>query len=142
MQTVTQLQGLYEDYHQQVKKVRRAARAFDGIFGLGNDPRNDPCHEAFYRSVGTWVEELIAAGPDQAQLMEAAVWIVEGPSAYKDQESYWYMFVCHGYLKPLIPLLSSENCRILQARFEEMYPKRERMPLQKEILKLLSRAGK
>ena len=139
---LTQLATIYEEYAAKVKEVRKNARLFDGVFGLGKDPRNDACHDAFFQAVGTWVTEFVATEPEQDALMQAAKFIIETPVAYSSQECYWFMFASHGHVKPLIPLLSKENCSQLAASMEQLYKKRDRMPLQKEILKLLSKAGK
>lgn len=136
------LQALYTNYAETVKEIRKKAKPFDGFLGFGNDPRKDPCHEAFYEAVAQWAEGFAAQQPQQEALLTAAFFLLEEPLRYREQECYWYMFAAHAHLKPLIPLLTRENARCVQARFEELYPKRERMPLQKELLKLLTKAGK
>lgn len=139
---LTQLQTLYTDYAATVKELRRKARMFDGFLGLGKDPRKDPCHEAYYQAVGNWVAEFVATEPDQDSVMQAALCILETPVAYKDQECYWFMFAAHGHIKPMIGLLGKENCVALGKRLEELYKKQDRMPLQKELLKMLAKAAK
>ena len=138
---MTKLNDLYVNYAAAVKTVRKNARLFDGFLGLGKDPRNDACHDTFYQAVGAWVEEFLATEPAQEQLMEAAVFLLENPIAYTGQECYWYMYACHGYIKPLIPHLSKENCAELGSRLEKCYKKIDRMPLQKELLKMLAKAA-
>ena len=139
---LTQLETIYADYAAEVKKVRKNARLFDGFLGLGKDPRNDACHDAYYQAVGAWVQELIATEPDQETAMAAAVYILETPIAYTGQECYWFMYAAHGHIKPLIPLLGKENCKELGSRLEKCYKKLDRMPLQKELLKMLAKAAK
>lgn len=139
---LTQLATIYEEYAATVKEVRKNARMFDGFLGLGKDPRNDACHDAFFQAVGTWVTEFLATEPDQDALMQAVKYMIETPVTYNGQECYWFMFAAHGHVKPLIPLLSKENCAKLASSMEQLYKKRDRMPLQKEILKLLTKAGK
>ena len=139
---LTQLNTIYADYAEKVKTVRKQARMFDGFLGLGKDPRNDACHDAFYQAVGAWVEEFMATQPEQETLMAAAVFLLEEPVNYKEQECYWFMYAAHGHIKPMIPALSKENCKELGARLEKCYKKLDRMPLQKELLKLLAKAAK
>ena len=139
---LTTLQNLYTDYAATALEVRKKARFFDGVFGLGKDPRNDICHETFYNAVGKWVEEFLASQPEQETLMAAATYILETPKAYFGQECYWFMFAAHGHLKPMIGLLNKENCAELGRRMDATYHKRDRMPLQKELLKLLAAAAK
>lgn len=137
---VTQLKTIYTDYAEITKAVRKKARAFDGIFGLGKDPRKDPCHEAFYDQVGAWVTEFLATEPTQDVLMEVAMYLVEVPAEYKNEECYWFMFAAQGHMKPMIGQLTPENRTQLKTRLEQLYKKMDRMPLQNELLKML--AGK
>ncbi len=134
---LTTLKTIYADYDKAVQEVRKNARAFDGILGLGKDPRKDACHDQFYQAAGQWVTEFVAAGPSQEELLEAALYITETPKTHEGKECYWYMLAAHGHLKPLIGLLSPENRSTVKASMEATYKKRERMPLQKELLKLL-----
>ena len=139
---LTQLKEHYEEYAATIKEVRKNARMFDGFLGLGKDPRNHPCHDTFYQAVGAWTEAFVASQPEQDAAMEAARFILETPLDYKEQECYWFMFAAHGYIKPLISYLGKENCALLGQRLEDCYKKRDRMPLQKELLKLLAKAAK
>ena len=74
--------------------------------------------------------------------MQAAVFLLEEPLAYAGQECYWFMYAAHGHIKPMISHLSKENCQELGQRLEKCYKKLDRMPLQKELLKLLAKAAK
>ena len=139
---LTQLQTIYTDYNDAVRAVRKKARVFDGILGLGKDPRNDPCHQTFYDAVGAWVEDFLATAPEQDACMQAALCILETPVAYTGKESYWFMFAAHGHIKPIIPFLSKEDCKLLSDRLLQLYKKRDHMPLQKELLKMLAKAAK
>lgn len=136
---LTQLKAIYEDYEKAVNEVRKNARAFDGIFGLGKDPRKDACHDAFYQAVGDWVAEFLAANPAREDLREAALLIARTPADYEGKESFWYMYAAQGHLKPMIGLLTPEDRAAVRECMEALYKKRDRMPLQKELLKLLAK---
>ena len=139
---LTQLHTLYTDYAEKTKEVRKKARVFDGILGLGKDPRNHPCHEGYFEAVGAWVTEFLAAEPAQEELMQVAAYLLEEPLVYAGQECYWFMYAAHGHIKPIVPYLSKENCRELAQRLEKSYKKLDRMPLQKELLKMLNKAAR
>ena len=139
---LTQLNAIYSDYAEKTREVRSKAHIFDGILGLGKDPRNHPCHEEYFDAVGAWVTEFLATEPEQDQLMQAAVFLLEEPLVYAGQECYWFMYAAHGHIKPMIPYLSKENCKELGQRLEKCYKKLDRMPLQKELLKLFAKAAK
>ena len=136
---LTQLKTLFTDYNAAVQEVRKKARAFDGILGLGKDPRKDPCHEQFYNAVGKWTEDFLATEPSQEDLKAAALFLVEEPKNYEGKECFWFMFAAQGHIKPLIGHMSPEACQTVKASLEAAYKKRDRMPLQKELLKLLDK---
>ena len=121
---VEELKVLYTEYAQKVKEVRKAAKPFDGVFGFGNDPRRNPCHEAFFQAGGQWAERFAATGPEQEKILEAALFILEEPLQYQEKECYWYMFASHANLKPLIPIMTPETANTVRERFEKLYPRR------------------
>ena len=136
------LKELYTTYQEDAVKVKKAAPRFAGILGLGDDPRKHPVHETFYNNVGKWIEGFVDSAPDQAQAMEAASFILEAPGQNFQTEGYWFFYACIGYIQSLIPFLSKADCKILADRLNVLYPKIERMPLQQETFKKLSKAAK
>ena len=139
---MTQLETIYTNYAEKAYSVRKNARAFAGILGLGKDPRNDPCHMAYYEEVGAWVTAFLASDPTQEQVMAAATYMLEAPAQCVGQECYWFMYAAHGHIKLLVPLLRKEDCAALGQRLEALYKKRDRMPVQKDLLKLLAKGAK
>ncbi len=138
---LTSLQELYTTYEQTLKDVRKKAKLFDGFFGLGKDPKKDPCHEAFYEAVGAWVADFVATEPSQGDIWTVAQFLVQHPLQYRERECYWFMFAAHGHLKPMIPLMTPDTCRLVHDCLETSYKKADRMPLQKELLKTLKKNG-
>lgn len=139
---INELKGLYEDYLKESVEVRRKAPMFAGWLGLGNDPRKNPCHEAFYDATIAWTERYVASNPDQEKVMEVARFMLETPEKFREYDAYWFMYVAIGNIRPLIPLLTKDDCKILVKRFDELYKKRDRMPLQVETYKKLVKAAK
>lgn len=136
------LRQLYADYLAEADKVRKNASVFAGIFGLGDDPRKNPCHEIFYQNAGNWVKDFVASAPAREQALEAASFLLEEPRKNTNAEGYWFLYVCVGFIRDLIPFLDREDCKQLAERMNTLYPRRERMPLQQETLKMLQKAGK
>ena len=139
---INELKGMYEDYLKESAEVRKKAPMFAGWLGLGSDPRKHPCHEAFYDATIAWTERFVASAPDHEQAMEVAMFELETPMQFRDYDAYWFMFVAIGNIRPLIPLLSKEDCQALVKRFDELYKKHDRMPLQVETYKKLVKAAK
>lgn len=142
MESVEQLQQLYGAYLEEAEKARKAASPFDGLFGLGNDPRKHPCHDAFYKRLQAWIGDFIATGPSGEAARAVAEHLLEAPARHRETEGYWYMFAGLGFLKELIPSLSKADCKALAARMNTLYPRRERLPLQQAVFNQLTKAGK
>lgn len=136
------LRQMYADYTAEAEKVRKNASAFAGIFGLGDDPRKHPCHMAFYENAEKWVKGFVAAQPSRELALEAATFMLEEPKKFLNKEGYWFLYVCVGFIRELIPFLTAQDCADLAQRMNTLYPRRERMPLQQETFKLLQKAGK
>ena len=47
-----------------------------------------------------------------------------------------------GLCRKLIPALSSQHCALLRQLYDERYPRRDRMPVQKEVYRLLKKGSK
>ena len=139
---INQLKQMYETYKEKSLEVRRKAPVFAGILGLGSDPRRHPCHEEFYEDTIKWTDEFVKTAPSAETAMEAAQFILEEADKNRDVDAYWFLFVAVGNLRPMIPFLTKEQCKTLAARFDELYPKRERMPVQVETYKKLVKASK
>lgn len=136
------LRKLYLDYIEEAYTVRKKASVFAGIFGLGDDPRKNPCHETFFQNTKQWLEEFLAAGPNEAQAMEVATFMLEEPRNHEGAEGYWFLYVCVGLIRDLIPYMNAEDCKRLAKRMNELYPRRDRMPVQQDTFKMLQKAGK
>ena len=136
------LKKLYADYLEEAYNVRKKASVFAGLFGLGDDPKKNPCHETFYENACQWVAELLAAGPAEGQAAEVARFMLEEPKQYEGKEGFWFLYVCIGLIRELVPYLSKDECAQLAKRMNELYPRRDRMPVQQEVFKMLQKAGK
>ena len=139
---INELKTMYEEYAKKSLDVRKKAPIFAGMLGLGSDPRKHPCHEEFYDATIAWTERFVAAQPSAEEAMEVALFALEKPLAYRDYDAYWFMFVAVGNIRSLIPLLTKEDCKALVKRFDELYKKQDRMPLQVETYKKLVKAAK
>ena len=139
---IHELKARYEAYQEKSRDVRQKAPLFAGMLGLGSDPRRHPCHEEFFEDVIKWTDAFAASEPTAQEAMEVATYILEEPIKFREVDAYWFMFVAIGCIRTLVPLLSKEDCRTLVARFDELYKKRDRMPVQIETYKMLVKAGK
>lgn len=137
------LKERYRKYEEEANLVRKKSSPADGLFGFGNDPKNHPCHELFYEDVGKWMQGFLAEQPDARSSYEAARFIIGAPAECSSRESYWMMYAAQGWCRELVGRLDSDGCAALRDLFDELYPRRDRMPVQQALYKALKKgAGK
>lgn len=140
---IQNLKDIYQRYDEEIRAVKAKAKPTDGLFGMGDDPRNNPCHMRFYEGVEQWVQNFLKTAPNAQSALEAARVIIEAPAAHRDGPTYWFEFAAHGHCRDLIAYLDAAGCAELRAFYDENYRKRDRMPVQDQIYKLLKKgAGK
>ena len=139
---INELKQMYADYQKKSLEVRQKAPIFAGILGLGSDPRRHPCHEEFYEATLAWTEKFVKSAPTQQEAMEVASFVLEAPEKERERDAFWFLWVAVGNIRSLIPFLSKEDCKALAGRFDELYKKRDRMPVQVETYKMLVKASK
>lgn len=139
---LNELKERYQQYAEKSLDVRKKAPLFAGILGLGSDPRRHECHEDFLNDVIARVDAYVKTAPDSEEAAEVAMFMLEEPMKFKEYDSYWFMFVAVGCIRSLVPLLRKEDCKKLAERFDELYKKRDRMPVQIETYKMLVKASK
>ena len=143
MSNLEQLRRIYADYDREALEARQEARPFDGILGLGNDPRRHPCHKHFYAAVQSWVEEFLQAEPDGETAFQAAEEIILAADRRRNnRDTYWYCYAAQGLAADLLPTLTPERCRELAETYDRLYPKKDRLPVQKALFKQLKKLGK
>ena len=137
-----ELREIYETYVQKVAKVMDNSSAFDGFWGWGDDPKKDPCHMEFYETVEAYLQALLKQQPSEDVLFDVADRIIRTAFDHKGTAAYWYMYAAHGLCKDLIPLLTPAHCAVLRDFYDEHYPKFDRMPVQRDLYKLLKKRAK
>ena len=134
-----QLQNRYQQYDAEAALVRKKSSPADGLFGFGRDPKSHPCHELFYEDIGKWTKAFLDIQPDSKDSFEAVRFLISAPKEYSSRESYWMMYAAQGWCRELVDLLDADGCARLRELFDELYPRRDRMPVQQELYKALKK---
>lgn len=137
METVQQLEAIYDKYQQDLAKVYKDAKPMDGLFGWGDDPRKDPCHMRFYEAMEQWIGGFSAREPEE--VYPVVRYVLTFPAAHREKHCFWFTFAAQGLIRDLIPFMTAAQCREMREFYDEAYPKRERMPVQKDVYKLLKK---
>ena len=137
-----ELKEIYETYIQKVDKVMKNASPVDGLFGWGDDPKKNHCHTEFYEAVENFLQQLLQNTPSEEAVFEAADRIIRTAADHKGKATFWYMYAVHGLCKDLVPLLTPAHCASLRDFYDDHYPKIDRLPVQRDLYKLLKKRAK
>ena len=140
---LSRVEKLYCDYIRKAEELERNRKIGAGLFGLTPGPADDPCHERFAREL----EELLKACTDSAPASEAAAEILrfqfQAPQAHQEPKSlYWMLIAVQGLGQILAERLNASDAALLADEYGALYPRRLRLPVQKQLLKTLERKGR
>ena len=142
MGDLQQLESIYREYEEKLAQAEKQAGLFAGAFNMGDDPRKDVCNQMFYEALGQWVRDFLKTDPNACEVSQAAEWILNYPALHRENGTYWMAYAAQGHARELIPLLEREEAGRLARDYGSRYPRRDRMPVQRELMKALSdRAG-
>lgn len=141
MDTLSLLRQRYAQYDGEAAAAVASAGRFGGLFGMGPDPRTDPCHEKFYDDIGLLTEDFLAAKPDPDEAAAVVRFLLEAPEVRRESPAYWFCYAALGHARPIIPLLCQTQRSELAAWFRRTYPRLRRAPVQQEVYRLLCGKG-
>ena len=134
-----QLKQCYERYIAAAEKAEQKKSAWDGAFGMGSSTKDHPCHDDFFEAMEAWSQAFLAKNPSQAEAQEAIRYIFEMSESFRGKLPYWYMYAAHGFTRPIIPLVSPRFAKDMRVWYNERNPRPDRMPVQREVFKLLKK---
>ena len=137
MAVPSRIAGAYAAYLEAAAEVRKNRRVTDGLLGFGNSSR-DRCQDDFAAALSAAVDEFAASAPDVVDVADALRYMFAQAHEHRDNtEVYWMLMASHVFAMPLIKLLPAALARELREGFEAEYPRRERMPAQKNVIDAL-----
>lgn len=140
MDMLEKLREMYLAYDEKAAQVKKGAKV--SIWGMGEDPRNHPCHEEFYNSMELWVREFLESQPDGDAVAEAAKLIIEAAAHRREKDSFWFTYAAQAHVIPMIGWMNPQMCRELVSYYDSLYTRLERLPVQRDLYKKLVKAGK
>lgn len=136
------LKTLFEDYIAYAGKLREETASMKSVLGLRDREIYDAGHKAFDTAVEEWVQAFARKQPPQRELVEALEYILFTALDYEEKAPFWYLTAVQRHTKLLIPLLADNSRKALLAEFEIRYPAGRRLPMQKELYRLLNKEDK
>ncbi len=140
---MNEIQDCYQNYPGFCREIIRKATPGAGIFGFGNGPKTHPGHEEFYNRVGTLVQKFLSMSPSEEQVCSLTALVLFSADENRSETlAYWFLYAAQGHARQLIPLLPQGEAASLLQRYDRVYPKRDRYPVQEEVYRLLKRQAK
>ena len=141
MAGLTEVQTLYQTYLEEVERVEQERRPGEGLFGIGNKPSDDPCHERFAAGLETLLKDFEAQEPDSAQACAVLRYIYRAQLVNREPISaYWMLNAVHGLTLSLIGRLNAEDAAALREQYASDIPRREMLPVQKQVFSKLKQS--
>ena len=134
-----QLKACYEKYIAEAEEIWKSRPAWDGLLGLTASVNDHPCHVAFLRAVEAWVDGFLKGDPDRETAEAAMAYVLQTSEAYKGKFTYWSMYAAHGMVRPLVSVVSPKFAAETRAWYEANIRRVDRLPVQKDLLKLLKK---
>ena len=126
------LRALCEAYIAGIEKLECDRKPGEGIFGLKGGPADDPCHDRFAAEL----EALLQDYDDEPRQALEYIWNL--PQEHREPLSaFWMLTAVHGLAIPLTERLTPDEANELYVRYGRLYPRRERLPVQRQTLAAL-----
>ncbi len=131
-------QGIIAHYLEELDKADQKRKPGSGIFGIGQGPGDYPCHEEMDSQVAELVGEVLAneTGPEETAAVVRT--ILEAEQSRKWAEpARWAVLATQRHTLPLISQMNAADREEIAAWYEQTYPRRRRVPIQRQILEKL-----
>lgn len=131
---------ILERYREELQKVGKGRKRFSGIFGIGAGPGDDPCHTMMDQQVEKLTAEMAEGEttPDETAALVSDILKAEKTCEWTPA-SKWAVIAVQRHALPLIPKMNPEGRKELADWYVKAYPRRERLPIQKDIIQELSK---
>ena len=127
-----------EEYIARVDGLLAARKFGEGVFGLPDSAKDSLCHKEYFEAVRAHVHELAASGPSEKDAADAAEFLLRAHKEYPASDlAAWMLLSVQQFAGELMPFLTKEKKKELASWYEREYPRRSRMPVQDEVLRLL-----
>ena len=137
-----QLKEIYERYIEETETVWKERSILDGAFGIGASTKDHPCHMRFFKNVEAWVENFLNAEPQQETAEQAVAYVLQTSKTQEGKLSYWTMYAAHGLVRPLVDYISPRCAAEMRQWYDENLPRKDRLPVIKDLYKKLKKREK
>ncbi len=132
------VQALFLDYVEEAERLEKERKPSGGLFGIGPKSADDPCHDRFADDLEAVLSDFAAGSPGPEEVREVPAFICHAPKQHPEPLSvFWMLNAVHGLTADLIPLLDPRDAALLCRQYDQDFPRRERLPVQKKVYEAL-----
>lgn len=144
MNVTEQMELLCQYYFEESAQVFRNAKIGDGLFGMGDDPKKNPCHQRFYDNMEQLMKECSAGNMTSKQTGEVVFALLTAEDRHKDQNETvkWMLMATQGLSLPMIPRMEAAEAASLLKWYSGYYSFLERFPMQRKVIAALKKAAR
>ena len=138
--TQVEVQTLIEEYAEKAAELERNRKLGEGLFGITPGPADNPAHDKFVEDLRQMLGQFAAQDPPSEQVLPVLESVYDAAQAHQAVKSaYWMLMAVHGLTVDLIPRLNQADAAELLSRYEAQFPRRVRMPVQKQVISALKK---
>ena len=132
--------GIIATYVEELEKAEKNRKPFGGLFGFGQGPGDYPCHETMDRQVAELTAEAADTEESPEETAELVKTVLQAETSRKWPEAARLaLLAIQRHTLPLIARMSPEDRGEISAWYADAYPRRRRLPVQRQIVKELGR---
>ena len=138
MTSLQAIQQLYADYLEKTVQLKRQRQLGEGLLGIGEGSKQDPCHDQFVADLTSALSRITDTRISSNELTGILEYIYWTPLDNRDNQlAYWMLLAVQGLTVALISGLERRDAEKLWNRYQDSYPRFERLPTQKRVLNAL-----
>ena len=138
------LETLYAQFLDEVAKVQEKTTTGDRLSGWFTGSRKfDPLQERFAADMENAMKAFFESTPDPQAVKDVLLYVyTKHVQVSKKHPAYLMVLAVHRYTKDLIGLLDPRDAADLLEIYQLRLPKKEQMPVNTEVVKLLKKQAK
>lgn len=134
------IKNAYIEYLGSMEEAAKSRRPVDGLLGFSWSEA-DRIQDKFASELCSAVEDYAAGQPGSPAAAEVLRFMYAQAHDFPDRDSgtYWMLLASHRFSLPLVDLLDAADAQAMREFYEAEFPKRERFPVQKNVLAALKK---
>ena len=135
-----ELKTITEEYISTTEALLADKKFGEGIFGMPDRSKSDPCHVNYFNAVKDVIEKAVAAGLSPAEADDITEFLLRGNASQPcNNLASWMIIAVEQFAMQTIPFISRSKKEELFQYYSKKNPRLQRMPFQQQIVKALKK---